>query len=108
MPILGTLLAGLFASLAEFFIKWVTKKTALGLAAVTMFGGLTVALMAAMTAFINSVLVLGVLPDAVVFGMWYFMPSTFPAAFASVVAAHTAAALYKWNAENVRLMAYVS
>lgn len=108
MPILAGLFAGLFGALADFFVRFVTKKTAFGLAAISVFSALTIAVMATFTGFINSVLVLDVLPDAVVFGFWYFMPSSFPAAFASVVSAHIAAALYRWNVENVRLMAYVS
>lgn len=108
MPVFAGLLSGLFASIAEFFGKWVAKKTAFGLAAVTLFGGITVALMVTLTGLINGVLVLGVLPDPVIFAMWYFMPEAFPAAFAAIVAAHTAEAVYRWNAENIRLMSYVT
>lgn len=108
MPLLAGLVAGLFSSIAEFFGKWVAKKTAFGLAAVSLFGGLTVALMAAMTGLINGVLALDVLPDPVIFGMWYFMPSSLPAAFAAIVSAHVAVALYRWNVENIKLMSYVT
>lgn len=108
MPIFGGLLVGLFTSLAEFFGKWVAKKTAFGLAAVGLFGGITVALMATLAGLINGVLVLGVLPDPVIFAIWYFMPSSFPAAVSAIVAAHTAEAVYRWNAENIRLMSYVT
>lgn len=107
MPILATLVAGLFGSLAEFFSIWVTKKIAVGAAVVSVFAALTVALMAGMTALINGIISVGVLPDGIIFGIWYFMPSSFPAIFSAVVSAHIAAALYQWNRMNLVLMATI-
>lgn len=108
MPILGGVLIGLFTSLAEFFGRWVAKKTAFGLAAVGLFGAITIALMATLSGLINGLLVFDVLPDPVVFALWYFMPSGFPAAFSAVISAHVAEAIYRWNAENIKIMSYIT
>ncbi len=102
------LFAGLFGSLAGFFATWMTKKTALGVAAVAVFGTLTVGLMAVITAAINIVLAVAPMPDMVIFGFWYFMPSTLPACVSAIVAADIAAAIYAWNVENLKLIAYIT
>lgn len=49
MPLLASLLSGLFAALVEFFARYFTKKVALATAAVAAFGALTLALWAAVT-----------------------------------------------------------
>jgi len=108
MPIFAGLLSGLFSSIASFFALHVAKKTAFGLASVAVFAGLTIALMALITGAINTALATSALPDAVVQGFAYFMPDNFPACVSALIAADVAAALYRWNVENLRLMAYVT
>ena len=108
MGAVAGLFAGVVGSLAGVFGVWVTKKTAFGVAAVAVFSALTVALMAAVTAAINLTLDVVPLPDMVIFGFWYFMPSNFAACVSAIIAADVAAALYAWNVEHLRLIAYVS
>lgn len=108
MGAIPALFAGMFGSLAGFFATWMTKKTALGVAAVAVFGALTVALMAVITVAINAVLTVAPMPDMVIFGFWYFMPSVLPACVSAIVAADIASAIYAWNVENLRLVAYVT
>ena len=108
MPVFAALVASLFGSLASFFAAWVTKKTALGLAAVTVFGLLTVALMALIATSVNAALSMDALPAGVVTGFAMFMPDNFTACMSSIIAAKIAVALYRWNVKNLELLAYVS
>jgi hypothetical protein len=108
MPVFAGLFSGLFASIASFFALHVAKKTAYGLAAVAVFALLTAALMALIAASIETALAYSALPQGVVIGFAYFMPDNFPACVSALVAADVAVALYKWNVENLRLMAYVT
>lgn len=108
MPILATLFGSLFASLASFFAAFVTKKIAFGLAAISVFSILTVALMATIATAINAALSMSSLPPAVVTGFVIFMPANLPACVASILAAEVAAALYRWNVANLKLMAFAS
>ena len=108
MPIFAGLLSGLFASIASFFALHVAKKTAFGLAAVAVFAGLTIALMATITGLITAALATGSMPSAVVQGFAYFMPDNLPACVSALIAADVATALYRWNIENLKLMAYVT
>lgn len=101
---MGAMIATLFGSLAGFFATWVTKKTALGLAAVTVFATLTVALMAVLTTAISAALTVSALPQWVLFGFAYFMPSNLPACVSAVISAQVAASIYRWNVENLRLV----
>lgn len=105
---MGVLLQGLFASIAGFFAQWVTKKTAFGLAAVGVFGALTVALLALIAAAITAALAGIGLPTWVAWGFWFFMPSGLPAAAAAVISAQVSVGVYRWNMENLRLLAYVT
>jgi hypothetical protein len=108
MPLLAGLISGLFASLANFIGAWVTKKVAFGVAAVATFAALTIAMLGVLTGFIDAALAVGVLPASVIFGFAYFMPASFPACVAAIVAADIAIALYKWNVENLKILAYVT
>jgi hypothetical protein len=99
------ILASLFGSLASFFGIMVAKKTAMALAAVAVFATLTAALMAAIAGAISTVLTVIPLPSAVVFGMWYFMPENLPACASALISANVAAALYRWNVQNLQLVA---
>lgn len=102
MPLLGALLAGLFASLAEFFAKWLTKKVAFGAAAVTVFATLTTALFAvAQTA--ASALIASV-PSGLDFAFWLVNTSAMLSVMSVVVSLDAAIALYRWNVSNLRLV----
>jgi hypothetical protein len=106
MPLLGALLVNLFGAIASFFGLWLTKKAAIVTAALAVFAALTVGLMAALAAAITAALELEALPDAVIFGMSYFMPGNFPGLFSAVIAAEVAIALYRWNVKNLELATY--
>jgi len=108
MPLLGGLLAGLFASLAGFFARIVGIRLAFAAAAVAVFVGLTVAFVAVIATTITAIAWSGTLPPAVVLGFSYFMPSNFPTVVSAIIAAEIAAALYRWNNRQLSLFAFTS
>lgn len=108
MPILGGLLVSIFSGLIDFFIRWFGKKAAIGAAAVAVFAGLTVALWAAIGAALSTVAVLVPADSSVLIGLWVATPDNAQSVIAATIACDTAIALYRWNVENLRLMAYIT
>ncbi|WP_375199116.1 DUF5455 family protein [Cupriavidus metallidurans] len=106
MPLLASLMAGLFTGLASFLVKFFTEKVAFGLAAVATFGTLTTALIAGASVAINGVL--GAFPSGLgtglEVGLYLCAADTLNIALAAAFATDAAVFLYRWNAENVRLV----
>lgn len=101
-------LAGLFTALVGFFTTYVSKKIAFGLAAVSVFAGLTTALYFTLEAVIAGMFV--VLPDipGLQIGLWVALPDNTAALVAAAIGCDVSVALYRWNVENLRLMAYIT
>lgn len=108
MPLLAGLLVNLFAGVAGFFAQWLTKKTALAAAAVAVFATLTVTLYTAVGAMLTAVAVAVPADSALLMGMWVAFPDNVQPLIALAIATDTSIALYRWNVENLRLMAYVT
>ena len=107
MPLLAIFLGSLIASLASFFGVWVTKKIAIGAAAIFVYGALTAACIAVIAAGIASISTLPTLPHWVVVGMTFWMPSNFYTCLGLIVTAEGAIALKRWNIANLKLVAAV-
>lgn len=109
MPLLAAFIGGLLASIAEFFGKWLTIKTTIGLAAVAMFATLTVACMVIIASSINAILPSGgsggAVPHWFAVGFNLFMPTHFVAGIAGIISAKITVALYHWNVTNLKLFA---
>jgi hypothetical protein len=104
MGILAGFLASMFGMLVSWFSYWMAKKVAVALAAISAFSVLTVALFAALSLLVNSLLV--VFPGEVLSTfIWLAVPDTVAPTIAAVIACDTAIAVYQWNTANVR-MAY--
>lgn len=108
MPLLGGLLVSIFSHLVGFFVQWMSKKIAIGAAAVAVFLSLTLALWAAVGAILNTVVVMLPADSGILMGMWVAIPDNAQAVVAATIACDTAIALYRWNVENLRLMAYIT
>ncbi len=108
MPLLGALLTGLFAAIAEFFAKYVSKKVAFAAAAIAVFSGLTGALALALSALVTAAYI--ALPDipGLHLGIWIAMPDNAPTLLSAAISLDTAVALYRWNVTNLRLASTVS
>lgn len=108
MPILAGLLQGLFGALAGFFGQWIAKKAAFAVAAVAVFSGLTVAFYAGLSLLLN----VGVasLPSwqGMEWAVYMAVPNNLPGVIAAVLSADAAAALYRWNVENLKILSYVT
>jgi hypothetical protein len=104
MPLLAAFLGSLFGAIAQFFTRFVAARTAMGLAAVSVFGVLTVAFVGAISTAITAVLWAGVLPAPVVLGFSFFMPDNFALCVSTIIALEIASALYRWNVKNNSLL----
>jgi len=101
------LVAALFGSLASFFAAWVTKKAALGAAAVTTFIGLTVLLWTSVQALLSGVGYM-TLNSSVGLGMAMMVPDNAAPIFAAYVSARMARWAYDNAIENIRILSYVT
>ena len=104
MPILSALVVSLFGSLAAFFAKFMVARTAVGVAAISVFAALTLAFTAGIATAISAVAWSGALPAPVILGISFFMPSNLPVCVSAIFAMDIAAALYRWNVENNSLL----
>jgi protein-S-isoprenylcysteine O-methyltransferase Ste14 len=108
MPLVAGLLVTLFAGVAEFFMRYVTKKVAFAAAAVATFAALTLAMWGLFTAALVGVAMSFPGGSAVTTGVWLMVPDNGPACLSAIFAMDTAAYLYRWNVENLKLASWVT
>lgn len=104
MPLLAALVGGLFASLAEYFAKWLTKKVAFGLAALTVFAALTAGLFAAGSAIVSGLSLTVPNAPGLMLGFYMINVPALLGALSAAVAVDTAVSLYRWNVSNLKLV----
>jgi hypothetical protein len=107
MPALGSLIIALVAGLAEFFVMFVTKKIAFGLAAVTALSVITVALFVALRSILAAVAV-GISDPMVLMGIGIGIPNNAGVCILSIVNCWCACTLYSWQRKALTLFATVS
>jgi len=103
MPLLGSLILGLFSGFAGFLAQWVTKKVALAAAAVAAFSALTVALYVAAVAAINGLIVAFPSSQGVLLGAYLAVPDNGPGVIAACLAWDAVYAVYRWNVRIVNI-----
>lgn len=108
MPILGSLLVSMFGGLVGFFTQWLTKKVAIGVAAVATFTALTLTLWSAIGAAMMTVVAVVPSDSALLIGLWVAWPDNAHTCIAATIAADTAIALYKWNTESLRILSTIT
>lgn len=108
MPLLGGMFMGLFAGLMQFFVKYVTKKTALIAAAIATFAVLTLGFWSAVTVAIAGIAWTFPSGGGVAIGVWLMVPDNAPVCLSACLGVDTAVGLYRWNIENLRLASYVT
>jgi len=96
MPLLAGLIATLASGLAEFFVYFVTKKTALGLAAATVLAGITAALILALHG-IASTVMSSVTSPYIQMGLGIALPPAATVCMLSIAACWSACTLYSWQ-----------
>ena len=97
-------LASLLGSLAGFFGQWMTKKAAMGSAAVAALAALTFGFWAALKA-----LMAGVLVAAPAFcELSWMIPSNAAACVAVALSATVVRAVYDWHIENIKVLSYIT
>ena len=97
---LATLLGSLFSGLATFLVQYFTRRALIIAAAVTAISVLTVAFFAAVLGILNALL--GAVPQPVLIGASWFMPSNAPSCFAAIVTAHALRWVYEWNVKVIQ------
>ena len=86
------IIGGLFTSLVDFLLKFFTKRVVLGATAVAIFIGFTVLFITALTIIIEGIVV--TMPQSVLIGMGWFIPSNAGACLSAYFAALTARWFY--------------
>lgn len=104
MPLLASLLGGLFGGLADFFARWVTKKVAVGAAALVAFTGITLAMWAAVLSSLGLISVAFPASPAVLVGVWLMVPDNGPLCVSVMLSIDATIALYRWNFWNFKLV----
>ena len=97
-------LAALFGSFAGFFTHWMTKKAAMGTAALASILALTLGFWAALKAMMQ-----GVLVAAPAFcEMSWLIPSNAVACVAVSVSATVVKAVYDWHIQNIKVLSTIT
>lgn len=97
-------LAAILASLAGFFGQWMTKKAALGSAAVAALAALTLGFWVALKA-----LMTGILVAAPAFcELSWLIPSNAAACVSVAISATVVRAVYDWHIENIKVLSYIT
>lgn len=107
MKYLAGFLGPVFASLLGFFAQWVTKKTALGLAVITVIATLTLTLYTVLKVLVAS-LAAHIINKWVLMGMSVLWPSNADACIAAMFACDAAIYLYRNHIENIKAMSYIT
>lgn len=97
-------LASLLGSLAGFFGQWMTKKAAVGAAALSALAALTLGFWVALKGLMAGVLV--VAPSFC--EMSWLIPSNAAACVAVAVSATIVRAVYDWHVENIKVLSYIT
>jgi len=103
MPLLAGFLGGLFAGIAEFFAKWLAKKTAIVAAAISTFAVLTGVLFAAGSALVAGLDLAAPSVPGLTTALWIAVPDNFAVCMSICISTDTACALYRWNVGNLQL-----
>jgi len=97
-------LAALLGSLAGFFGQWMTKKAALGTAALAALAALSVGFWAALKGMMIGVLVAA--PSLC--ELSWLVPNNTAACVAAMISATIVRAIYDWHVENIKVLSYIT
>lgn len=104
MPVLAKLFQSLFGGLVGFFSQWLTKRVAIGTAAVAVFSAVTASMYGVMSAALQGLAVSLPAHEGVSLAFWVAAPGNLPTAVSAVFGADAAVALYAWNVKLLRLV----
>ena len=107
MTLLGTLLVNLFSGLMNFFVHFMTKKIAFGVAVTVTLGGIIAAVIGTMRALVAGIAVAASDP-AFLMGLSIGFPSNAPTCMAAIATCWAACTLYSWQKSALDLFAKVS
>lgn len=105
MPMLAAMFVNLFKGLFSMFAFMFGARFAMGASAVTAFGLLTTALVVALSAIVQGIVVSFPSFSGVELAAYAACPSNLPYCISAVVAAEVNVALYRWNARNLGMLA---
>lgn len=108
MPLLASLISGLFAGFATWLAQWVTRKVAIAAAAVSTFALLTVGFWAAVSTALSGLLTSFPPGDELSLALWLVVPDNATACLSAMVAVDVAAVLYRWTVDDLSIIAFTS
>lgn len=104
MPILAGLFTGIFSSLVSFFGQFMAYRFAMVAALIGVMTAVTMGFYAVMSTILNGVS--ASLPSwpGVEIAVWVAAPDILPVAASAAISADVAAAVYRWNLQQMRLL----
>lgn len=97
-------LATLLGSLAGFFGQWMTKKAALGTAALASILALTLGFWAALKAAASAVLIAA----PAICELSWLIPNNAMACLSAMIAGTVVRAVYDWHIQNIKVLSYIT
>lgn len=97
-------LAGILGSLAGFFGQWMTKKAAIGSAALAALAAFTIGFWVALKALMMGVLVAA--PS--ICELSWLIPDNAAACVSVCISATIVKAVYDWHVENIKVLSYIT
>lgn len=96
--------ASLLGSLAGFFGQWMTKKAAMGTAALAALGALTFGFWVSLKALMTGILVVA----PAFCELSWLIPNNTAACVSVVISATVVRAVYDWHIENIKVLSYIT
>lgn len=106
MPLLGSLVLGLFTQLLGAFTLALGRKAAVIAAAIAAVSTATLALTATLAALVSALI--PALPSGLALAAWLFLPSNIVACVAAVVVIDSTCTLYAWYRHDVIMTAKIA
>ncbi len=101
MPILAAFLGAIFASIVSFLAKWLSKRVAVILVAVSALVALTSAFILSIDALYSLIIV--VFPDSLNAGLSWVIPPNAKPCVAATLTAYSLRWVYDWNSKIIQL-----
>lgn len=104
MPILAGLFTGIFSSLVSFFGQFMAYRFATIVALIGVMTAVTAAFYALMSTILNGVSAALPTWPGMEIAVWVAAPDVLPVAASAAISADVAAAVYRWNLQQMRFL----
>lgn len=101
LPWVASILGGLFSALFGFFAKYLTKRLAIVVAAISAIGGLTAAFFALLNTAMGALT--ATVPPDVSIVLSHVLPDNFQLCISTLLGAQSARWVYEWNVKVIQM-----